>query len=310
MASESAPQMRCLLACATEMELTAFISRLPGADKVCLAPGGDRDKSPAYGPDSRPDSGAHSRQDGERKREGQGAVSLPRLELPSGLALDLMICGVGPVAPALALGRVLGWHMGRSMGPALAAQEETAYAGLINIGLAGSYDPAAAPVGSLVLASGECLPEYGVWPDAGEIIQGSEGGAGAPGPLSLPQTLLGGREVFSSLDLDPDLALGRMGLDCHGDSRQNAPRRGIFATLAGVSGTPGRARRMAALTGALVENMEGFALALGAAQHGLPFLEARVLSNEAGFRPPRTWNLPLALEGLAGAGTMLFSPWL
>lgn len=294
MAAAPESRMRCLLVCATQMELTAFISRLPGAERVVLAP----------------DSGQNNGPDGKRdnKRDGKGdrSVGLPRLDLPSGLSLDLMVCGVGPVAPALALGRVLG-RMPDRMPP---DPEESVFAGLINAGLAGSYDRAAAPVGSLVLAAGECLPEYGVWPDAGEIIQGSKGGAGAPAPLSLPQTLLGGRELFAGLELDPDLALGRMGLDCHGDSRQNAPRRGLFATLAGVSGTPGRARRVAALTGALVENMEGFALALGAAQQGLPFLEARVVSNEAGFRPPRTWDLPLALENLAGAGAMLFGPWI
>lgn len=258
-----ASEVRLLLACATQMELRAFVSRLPGAQGLELA----------------------------------GQDPLPRLDFPSGLILEALVCGVGPVASALALGLALG-------------RAPAAFAGLINVGLAGSYDPASAPVGAMVLADGECLPEYGVWPDAGEIVQGSDGGAGAPVPLPLPQTSLEGREVFSSLDLDPDQALGRMRLNWHGDSRQNAPRRGLFATLAGVSGTPGRARRIAALSGALAENMEGFALALGAARAGLPFLEARVISNEAGFRPPRTWNLPLALEGLAEAGAMLFSPWL
>ncbi|MDL2207284.1 futalosine hydrolase [Desulfovibrio sp. OttesenSCG-928-M16] len=263
-----------LVACATFMEMRAFFARLPGADTVF---GGFADKNELY----------HG--------------LLPRLDLTPDLSLLPLVCGVGPVAAALSLGRVLG-------GACAQEREGNGLFGLIITGLAGAYDPIAAPVGSLVLAQVECLPEYGLWPDAGEGIKGSVRGPGEPETMTLPQWQDAAGQVFERLDMAPDKTLGRMGLSCHSYSRKSAPRRGVSLTVAGVSGTPGRARRLASLFQGLTENMEGFPLALGARQAGLPCLEIRAVSNEAGFRPPHTWNPALALEALGEAGQMLFAP--
>ncbi|MDR0339609.1 MAG: futalosine hydrolase [Desulfovibrio sp.] len=263
------PRPCFLLVAATVMEMRASIARLP-----CFLPVSIPDMS----------------------RRLPSFHLLPALELPA-FTIRLLVCGVGPVAAALSLGMLLGE-------PAAAAHP---LRGIVNIGLAGAYDPRATPPGSLVLASGECLPEYGVWPDKGEDVAAAahgDGGGGRPLPLPLPQACLNGREIFNSLELDPEAALGNMGLTCH--TAGKALSRGVSLTVAGVSGTPGRARRLASLFNGLIENMEGFPLALGALRAGIPFVEIRAVSNVAGLRPPHGWDLPGALDALELAGTILF----
>jgi futalosine hydrolase len=217
--------------------------------------------------------------------------TLPRLCLPGG-ALTLLVCGVGPVASALSLALVAG------------REEPGSFGGVLNTGIAGSYDLDAAPVGSVVLVDRESFPEYGVWPEYDECIDGPES-IGVPQPLRFAQGILPAGPVFSRLDLDAHNTLGKLGLNCH-----TSLRMGGGATLSGVSGTRRRADRIQALTGALIENMEGFALALGAAALGLPFVEVRSVSNRAGCRPPHTWNLGAAAQALALAAQDMFAPLL
>lgn len=215
----------------------------------------------------------------------------PALSLP-GCTLDLLVCGVGPVASALALGRFLGREACRSGLPR----------GILNLGLAGSYDIEAAPLGSLVLATEEVYPEYGVRSHPPHPEDGQEM---LPLPLGFPQAEITGRKVFDRFPLAPESALGNIGLNWHSTWRQ-----GASVTVAGVSGTPERARRLAALCGGITENMEGFPLALGAAMAGIPFVELRAVSNAAGLRPPQGWDMPAALAALGRGTRDLLAPFL
>lgn len=224
--------------------------------------------------------------------------SFPSLCLP-GCVLELLVCGVGPIASALALGRYLGRER--------AVPSKAPLRGILNLGIAGSYDAIRAPLGSLVLATEELYPEYGVWPHH------ENGHPPVPLPLSFPQTEIAGKKVFNRLALEPHMTLGNLGLTCHSEWR-----RGASITVAGVSGTPERAVRTAALGSgftddagpALTENMEGFSLALGAAVEGLHFVELRAASNEAGTRPPRGWDMPAALTALGQGTRQLLEPFL
>lgn len=261
--------MRLLLVCATPMELRA-----------CL--------SPLLAPDAPETAAAH---------EAAGAGSHAWLDPPpalrlSGCTLDLLVCGVGPVASALALGRFLGRQLRCSELPG----------GILNLGLAGSYDIGAAPLGSLVLATEEVYPEYGVRPHPPHPEEGQEN---LPLPLGFPQAEIEGRKVFDRLSLAPESALGNMGLNWHSGWRQ-----GASVTVAGVSGTPERAGRLAGLCGGITENMEGFSLALGAAMAGIPFVELRAVSNAAGLRPPRGWDMPAALDALGRGTRDMLAPFL
>ena len=259
-----------LLVCATAYEMRAVVALLPGGSGCDLS---------AF------EQGVPLARIMENP-----PLALPRLCLPGG-GITLLVCGVGPVASALSLALAVG-------------REGTgAFRGVVNMGIAGSYDLDAAPVGSVVLVDWECFPEYGVWPEYDESIDGSPESVSQPEPLRFAQGLLPAGPVFSRLALDAHNTLGKLGLNCH-----TPLRTGGGATLSGVSGTRRRADRIQVLTGALIENMEGFALALGAAALSLPFAEIRSVSNQAGCRPPHTWDFDAAEHALSLAAQDIFEP--
>ncbi|EHJ47804.1 futalosine nucleosidase [Solidesulfovibrio carbinoliphilus subsp. oakridgensis] len=194
----------------------------------------------------------------------------------------ILVTGVGPVAAALAVGRVLGRHEG-------------AIGGLVNCGVAGSFDLAGVPLGGLVAATAEAFPEFGLRREAGTDPRG----IGFP-QLSLPGA--GGGPVFDRLPLAPEAAAGDMGL-----SLPPGTLFGPCVTVAGVSGDAARAALLARRYGAACESMEGFAVGLAAAVAGLPFLELRTVSNRVGARPPEDWDLAGALAALGRAVAILFS---
>ena len=260
--------MRLLLVCATPMELQACLALVPASGVPDAASAGAAFSETLY------------------RRDQTWAAST--LSLP-GCALDLLVCGVGPVAAALALGHYLGRKSEEFPQPPLR--------GILNLGIAGTYDPGGAPLGSLVLATEEIYPEYGVWPHQ------ENGQEPSPLPLAFPQASVSEQKVFDRLPLEPLEALGNMGLNWHTEWRH-----GASVTVAGVSGTPRRAEHMAALAKGLTENMEGFSLALGAAMAGIPFVELRAISNTAGLRPPRGWDLSAALTALGQGTKELLAP--
>ena len=261
-----------LLVCATAYEMRAAVALLPGGPQCDLSPF---------------EQGAPF----VRSMENP-LLALPRLRLPGGV-LTLLVCGVGPVVSVL------------SMALAVERERPGAFWGVLNMGIAGSYDLNAAPVGSVVLVDREYFPEYGVWPEYDESIDAMPENVGQPQALGFAQGILPAGPVFSRLDLNAHNTLGKMGLNGH-----TPLRTGGSATLSGVSGTKRRADRVQALTGALIENMEGFALALGAAALSLPFVEVRSVSNRAGCRPPHTWNIDAAAQALALAAQDMFAPLL
>lgn len=189
-----------------------------------------------------------------------------------------LVTGVGPVNAALELG---------------AALERFKPSGVVNLGVAGSFDLDRAPLGSAVAATAEILAEYGV--------TGLDGLADASA-FAFPQWEGGGRKVAERLALDPDRAAAAMGLAL-------APgiARGPALTVAGVTGDFGRARALMARHGALAESMEGFTLALGCLTRGLPFLEVRTISNRVGERDRSKWTLKQALAGLEAVLAGLFA---
>jgi futalosine hydrolase len=84
---------------------------------------------------------------------------------------------------------------------------------------------------------------------------------------------------------------------------------GSFITVSGVSGSPARARQLADRFGALCENMEGGAVAQVCLRYQVPFLEIRGLSNWAGERNKRRWQLTKALVNCQRAILHLLENW-
>ncbi len=189
----------------------------------------------------------------------------------------LVVTGVGPVNAALSMGRVLGAHRG--------------VRGVLNLGVAGTFDVLRAPLGSAVLASAEVWPEYGLAGDHGVDPRG----------IAFPQAEGPAGPVWDRIDIAPEVLSGQWHL-----SLPAGARNGVSLTVAGVSGTPGRADAMRRRHAPLMENMEGFALALACLRHGLPFAEARTISNIVGSRAAEDWALEGALDALGVLARELF----
>ncbi|MFV0347760.1 MAG: futalosine hydrolase [Halodesulfovibrio sp.] len=196
----------------------------------------------------------------------------------------LAVTGVGPVNAALTLGRIMGECFGIT--------------GVLNLGIAGTFDPQACPLGSAVLAEREVWPEYGLRTAQGVDSRGIAfplwGGTdpGVEQPLE--------QAIWDTVELSPAEDLRRIGLNC--------PKAltGTSITVAGVTGTAEHAAMFRDRYGALTENMEGFALALGCRQAGVPFVELRTVSNVVGSRAAADWKLDEAFVALGAVARSLF----
>jgi futalosine hydrolase len=193
----------------------------------------------------------------------------------------LVVTGVGPLNASLEMGAALGRYE---------------ISGVINLGLAGSFDLERAPLGSAVAASAEVYPEYGVagLDGMGGLVDDTE--------FPFPQWEDGGQRVMRRIELGPAAEAWRLGL-----SLPAGQLLGTALTVAGITGCRDRALVLAEHFGALTENMEGFALALACATRGLPFLEVRTISNRVGERDRAKWKLKQAFRGLGTVLARLFS---
>lgn len=208
-----------------------------------------------------------------------------------GEAVLVQACGVGMLNAGLSLGAALG-----------AGHHRHEITGVLNLGLAGSFDLERLPLGSICAVRRETWPEYGL---------GLENGVVDARALKFPLARLNGEavvnnqgaEVWDSLDLDPDKAAAAMGLHL-----PDHWHRAAGLTVNTVSGTPGRAGTLQRAHGAELENMEGFALAYACALARVPFLEIRSVSNLVGSRDKAHWDLTGGLKALGTAAKTLLSP--
>jgi futalosine hydrolase len=169
--------------------------------------------------------------------------------------------GVGPVEASCALAAALHQHR---------------YQLVVNAGLAGTFDGAAAVGDGVVVAD-----------DAIELRL--EDGA----QLALPR----GERAVEKARSDPALVerLRAQGF---------AAVHGI--TVARVTSTDETARRLASELGAQVESMEGFAALRAAERSGVPAIELRGISNRCGARESSGWNFAAGMAGLARIVNALF----
>ncbi|QJT09303.1 futalosine hydrolase [Oceanidesulfovibrio marinus] len=187
----------------------------------------------------------------------------------------LLVTGVGPVNAALAAG---------------AALASGTIAGVVLVGVAGTFDTSRAPIGSLALADSEIFPEYGLRTPEGVDPRG----------LKFPQHAGKGVEVWDTVALDPEGDAARIGAELPQCTA------GPSVTVAGVTACSQTRERIVAQYAPLTENMEGFPWALAAMRAAVPFIELRGVSNEVGSRTG--WNLQAALETLAAAVPRLIRP--
>ena len=166
---------------------------------------------------------------------------------------------------------------------------------IINSGVGGAYPHSGLGVGDIAVASKEIYGDEGVmspggWKDLREI--------------GIPVAQVGKKKYFNEFSLSnppiPPFSKGGKGGLCMG--RENFQiKSGNFVTVSSVTGTQKRAIELEKRFNAICENMEGAAVAHVCAMYRIPMLEIRGISNIAGLRDKRKWNLKLASENCQDA---------
>jgi len=169
-------------------------------------------------------------------------------------------------------------------------------------GSGGAYALADVEIGDVALASEEILGDEGVatistWQPLDAI------------GISLIDST--GEPIFNRIGVDPlELERSRQLLS-DWQRVALAPRIhvGPFVTVSAVSGSSARARLLSNRYGALCENMEGGAVAQVCLRYRVPFMEIRGLSNRAGDRGKKRWQLSKALNNCQRALLFLLENW-
>ncbi|MET8229710.1 futalosine hydrolase [Micromonospora sp. NPDC005298] len=184
--------------------------------------------------------------------------------------------GVGPAVAGAATARLL----------ALAEAAGRPYRAVVSAGVAGGFVGRVA-VGDTVLGTASIAADLGA---------GSPDGFIPIDELGMPPALLGGGSVVPA---DPSLLAAL---------RAALPTAALGPVLT-VSTVTGTAAGTEELRGrhpeAVAEAMEGYGVAVAAAQAGVPFAELRTISNPIGPRDRDAWRLREALTALSLAAPAL-----
>lgn len=152
---------------------------------------------------------------------------------------------------------------------------------VINSGIGGAYPNSGLKIGDIAAAAKEIYGDEGViaptgWKDLKEI--------------GIPLLQIGMRRYFNEFPLNQ---AARIPVN---SGKGFQIKRGAFVTVSSVTGTHQRAVELENRFNAICENMEGAAIAHVCAMYKVPLLEIRGISNIAGMRDKRRWNLNLASE--------------
>lgn len=180
--------------------------------------------------------------------------------------LLFLATGIGPAAAAGALGAVLAGREVRAV---------------VNVGIAGTYAPRRLPLGSVCLVTAETFGDLGA--------EAPRGGWIGPAAMGFPLLPSGEDRIPCTLPRTAGLHLPPACL----------PAPGL--TAGSVSHTLPMAARRARRWEAAIETMEGAALALVATRHRCPFVEVRGISNRAGDRDKRRWQVAAAAAAAQAA---------
>ena len=173
-----------------------------------------------------------------------------------GLALPF-VCGFGPVAAAARTAQLLAQLKPRAA---------------LLVGIAGTYDAAALPVGEACAFGSVAIDGIGVGEGAALRAPRALGFPQWPGSLGTPAPA-----IFDRIEL----AGGEGPL--------------LLTTCAAASDAEQARCRRERFPDALAEDMEGFAVAFACALAGVPLRIVRGVSNEVGDREPGRWRIPAAL---------------
>ena len=168
--------------------------------------------------------------------------------------------------------------------------EKAPYSLVINIGIAGSYDLEAYPIGSAAVISREYFADLGFGSNEGfsDLFQ-----YGILNKDEFPYT--GG-------------ALARQLLPYENIEKVLAKyKEGAGATVQCVTGTPEKLQELIELYDPKIESMEGAGVYYAALMENVPFFELRTVSNAVGERDTSKWNSREALDTLEECCREIFS---
>ncbi|HCC68849.1 MAG TPA: futalosine hydrolase [Nitrospiraceae bacterium] len=166
---------------------------------------------------------------------------------------------------------------------------------VICFGIGGAYPSSGLGIGDIAVASKEIYGDEGVitskgWSDIKEI--------------GIPLFQKGRKRYFNEFPLDKKMVACAVSFfhlvsrhsELVEESLVTNIKLGPFVTVSTVSGSAWRAREMERRFNAICENMEGAAVAHVCAMYGIPMAEIRGISNIAGDRDKKKWDLKLAAE--------------
>ncbi len=198
---------------------------------------------------------------------------------PIGRVPRFELCGLGPVAAA-------------ARTAALVAADRPGE--ILLLGIAGTYDATSAPPGTARRVGGVVLDGIGAGEgdsfvslrELGFPQWETPGASGAPGAPAEDDA------IHDRIVLDPPgTPIGETGSE--GSEGEGA----LLVTVLASSASPGQAERRAdRFPRALLEDMEGFGVALACRLAGVPLRIIRGVSNEAGDRRRERWRVHEALE--------------
>jgi futalosine hydrolase len=176
------------------------------------------------------------------------------------------------------------------IGKALAASATTALihsfspALIINTGCAGAFAECGLGIGDLALATCEIFADEGIeTPDGWQSLEHT----------GLALWEMNGRRFGNEIPLSCSLVREACRIaDQHGFKF----KAGNFLTVSTCSGSRMRGEALTRRYGGICENMEGAAVSLVSAIHGIPCMEVRGISNMVEDRDLSRWDIPFAVS--------------
>lgn len=200
----------------------------------------------------------------------QHALRLYETQLSEHTAVDFMLTGIGTTSTCYRLTKKL----------LEAAARNEPYTLVINIGIAGSFNMGAYPMGSAAIIEKEYFGDLGF------------------------ETMFGFQTLFQYELLDADLfpykggALYRPQLETHLETLLQKYDSATGVTVQTVTGNLNKVEEIKKRFTPDIESMEGAAVYYVCLQEKVPFFELRTVSNEVGERDKSKWNIPMALKKL------------
>ncbi len=159
---------------------------------------------------------------------------------------------------------------------------------VLNLGVAGAYAGSRLSTGDIAMASMEVLGDDGVIDSKGwHSLE----------KIGIPLVSAGRKKYFNEFPLDNAFSKKIIRTIKAGKlSSYSQITQGTFVTLSAASGSPARAGELEKRFKGVCENMEGAAVAQVCAIYKVPFVEIRGVSNIAGVRDKRKWDMKCASE--------------